>query len=309
MQAERLRGLRLGVDLGGTKIEVAAIAADGEILLRKRVPTPSGDYDAIVRAVAETARGVERELGLDSAAPTGICGPGSLSPVSGLVRNANSVCLNGKPFLDDLQVALDRPLRFANDADCMALSEACGGAAQGADPVFAAILGTGVGGGIVIGGELLRGANGIAGEWGHNPLTGDGETAVPICWCGRRGCNEVYLSGPALEAEYRALGGADGLRVPEINARAAAGDSLAEAVFTRYERRLARALGGVINLLDPQVIVLGGGLSNLERLYWNVPAAWAVHVFSDSIRTALRRARFGDSSGVRGAAWLWPPVP
>jgi fructokinase len=276
-------------------------------VLRRRVPSASGDYAATVRTVAALVRSVERELALAGPAPTGICGPGSLSPVTGLLRNANSVWLNGKPLLEDLQEALERPVRYANDADCLALSEAYDGAAQDADSVFAVILGTGVGGGIVIGGHLIQGANGIAGEWGHTPMPACVRGGLLPCWCGKRGCIECYLSGPALEREYRLAGGAAGLRVPEITAQAAAGDAIAARVLNGYERRLGAALATVINVLDPEVVVLGGGLSNLDRLYRHVPALWRPHVFADAVHTALRRAAFGDSSGVRGSAWLWPP--
>lgn len=306
MRPDDRREIRLGVDLGGTKTEVAALAPDGEILLRRRVPTPSADYEATVRTVASLVRAVEGELKPQAPLPTGICGPGSLSPVSGRLRNANTVCLNGKPLLQDLQAALDRPLRYANDADCLALSEAHDGAAQGADSVFAVILGTGVGGGIVIDGRLLQGVNHIAGEWGHTPISWPAEGPLVQCWCGRYGCVECYLSGPALEAEYRAAGGAGVPRVPEIARLAQAGDPIAEAVLGRYEQHLARALATIINVLDPEVVVLGGGVSNLQRLYRSVPDLWRPHIFSDEVRTGLRSARFGDSSGVRGAAWLWP---
>lgn len=296
--------MRIGVDLGGTKTELIALADDGTVRLRRRMPTPAGDYAATVALIAAMVAQAEAALG--ARASVGIGTPGSVSPVSGLMRNANSTCLNGRPLKQDLEAALGREIRIANDANCFALSEAVDGAGQGGAVVFGVILGTGVGGGVVVNGQVLNGANGIAGEWGHNPLPPgeDGEGVAPACYCGRRGCVETWLSGPALAADHLRVTG-EALTPEAIVARAAAGDAACEATLLRYETRLARALAGVINLLDPDVIVLGGGLSSLDRLYRNVPLRWTPHVFSDAIATRLRPPLHGDSSGVRGAAWLW----
>ena len=296
--------MRIGVDLGGTKTELIALADDGTVRLRRRMPTPAGDYAATVALIAAMVAQAEAELA--TRASIGIGTPGSVSPVSGLMRNANSTCLNGRPLKQDLEAALGREIRIANDANCFALSEAVDGAGQGGAVVFGVILGTGVGGGVVVNGQVLNGANGIAGEWGHNPLPPgeDGEGVAPACYCGRRGCVETWLSGPALAADHLRVTG-EALTPEALVARAAAGDAACEATLLRYETRLARALAGVINLLDPDVIVLGGGLSSLDRLYRNVPLRWTPHVFSDAIATRLRPPLHGDSSGVRGAAWLW----
>ena len=293
--------MRLGIDLGGTKTEIIALDQTGEVLLRRRAATPREDYAATLRSIAELVRSAETELGQRGTIGIGI--PGGESLANGLIRNANSTWLNGRPLRADLEDLLKRPVRLMNDANCFALSEATDGAASGASPVFGVILGTGVGGGIVIDGRPLLGANAIAGEWGHNPLPGE---ADPLpCWCGRRGCIERYLSGPALLFDHRRAGGvAD--RVEQIVEQAQAGDALCVATLERYQARLARALATVINLLDPQVIVLGGGLSNIALLYERVPALWGEYVFCDSVATLLLRNRHGDSSGVRGAAWLWP---
>lgn len=297
--------LRIGIDLGGTKIEVIALGAAGRVLARHRVPTPQGDYAATLAAVVGLVDRVEVETGRRGT--VGVGTPGALSRVSGLIKNANSTCLIGEPLKDDLQALLGRELRVANDANCFALSEAVDGAGQGAPVVFGVILGTGVGAGIVVNGRALDGANGIAGEWGHNPLplpAGE-DLPLPSCYCGRAGCIETYLSGPGLAMDHARCSGE--LARPEgIVAGAAEGDPACEASLARYEHRLARALAGVINILDPDVIVLGGGLSNVERLYETVPSLWRPHVFSDHVATRLLRARHGDSSGVRGAAWLWP---
>ena len=285
---------RIGVDLGGTKIEAIALA-HGRETFRKRMPTPRGDYEETVAAVAALAR--------DAGPGTvGVGIPGALSIVSGLVKNANSTWLIGRPLKEDLERALERPVRVANDANCFALSEAIDGAGKGARAVFGVILGTGVGGGIVIDGKALIGCNAIAGEWGHNPLPLPAPTDLPLpaCYCGRAGCIETYLSGPALEREHAALSG---------ERRSAKEIALVDAVaLSRYVERLARALAGVINVLDPDVIVLGGGLSNIERLYTDVPRLWTRYVFSDQVTTRLVRHVHGDSSGVRGAAWLWNDV-
>ena len=296
--------LRLGVDLGGSKIEVAALDDAGREVLRRRVDTPQGDYAATVRSIAGMVRQAESVLG--SGCSVGVGTPGSLSPGGELLRNSNSLCLNGRPLRRDLEAALDREIRMANDANCFALSEAIDGAAAGAGIVFGVIIGTGVGGGIVVRGQVLEGANHITGEWGHNPLPRLDEEPQPLpqCYCGRRGCVETYLSGPALEKDHARLAGI-AATPPELVRAAASGEACAEATLARYEQRLAKALAGVINLLDPDVIVLGGGLSNIDRLYANVPRLWTAHVFSDVIATRLLRNRHGDSSGVRGAALLW----
>ncbi len=296
--------MRIGIDLGGSKIEIVALDESGVERLRRRVPTPQGDYPATVDTVAALVEAAERELRVSGCA-VGIGTPGSLSRVSGLMRNANSTCLNGRPLLQDLQARLGRSLRIANDANCFAVSEATDGAGAGARVVFGVILGTGVGGGIVVDGRLLTGVNGIAGEWGHSPLPlpQAEDLPLPACYCGRYGCVETYLSGPALAADHLRHGGR-ALDAAQIAQCAAQGDAACEATLQRYELRLARALGGVINLLDPEVIVLGGGLSRLQRLYRNVPRLWAPYVFSDRIDTRLLENRHGDASGVRGAAWL-----
>ena len=292
---------RIGVDLGGSKIEIIALGEDGRELLRERMATPQGDYLATVMAVAALVEAAERETGSRGSVGVGI--PGAESRSSGLIKNANSTCLIGKALRRDLQERLQREVRIANDANCFALSEAADGAAAGAKAVFGVILGTGVGGGIVIDGKVLTGVNAIAGEWGHNPMPG--EHHLETCYCGRRGCVELYLSGPGLAADHRRATGT-ALSADSIAERAAAGDAGCAATLERYEARLARALAQVINILDPDVIVLGGGLSNMDRLYQNVPRLWAAHVFSDQVATRLLKHRHGDSSGVRGAAWLWP---
>jgi predicted NBD/HSP70 family sugar kinase len=296
--------MRIGVDLGGTKTELIAIDDDGAVCLRRRAPTPAGDYAATVALIAGMVTQAERELGVR--ASVGIGTPGSQSPVDGRMRNANSTCLNGQPLKQDVEAALGRTVRLANDANCFALSEAVDGAGRGADVVFGVILGTGVGGGVVVHGRVLQGANGVAGEWGHNPLPPADDTGglAPACYCGRHGCVETWLSGPALAADHLRISG-DTATPENIVARAADGDAACEATLQRYEARLARALAGVINLLDPDVIVLGGGLSSIGRLYEQVPQLWAPHVFSDRIVTRLSPPLHGDSSGVRGAAWLW----
>jgi len=297
-------GLCIGIDLGGTKIEIAALNAEGRILLRRRTATPAGDYARTVSTVARLVESAEAELGVQATVGVGI--PGALSPATGLVKNANSTCLIGRPLHRDLEAALARPVRLANDANCFVVSEAIDGAGAGAAVVFGVILGTGVGGGIAIGGRILTGRNAIAGEWGHNPLPapGEAEQPGPACYCGRHGCIETYLSGPGLAADHARHGGTAGT-AEAVAAAAAAGDARAEAALARYEDRLARALAGVINILDPDVVVLGGGLSHLARLYDSVPRLWRHHVFSDRVDTRLVPPVHGDSSGVRGAAWLW----
>lgn len=292
--------MRIGVDLGGTKIEILALDPDGNTLERRRISTPQGDYPATVRGIVALVTQLENELGRKATVGIGI--PGAESAVTGLIKNANSTCLIGKSLRADLQSLLQREVRIANDANCFALSEATDGAAAGAEVVFGVILGTGVGGGIVVRGQVLNGANSIAGEWGHNPLPGE-ESVRPTCYCGRVGCVETYLSGPGLAADHLRITGE--ALAPESIAASGANKPDCEATLQRYERRLARALAGVINILDPQVIVLGGGLSNLDRLYANVPLLWGEHVFSDAVSTRLVKHHHGDSSGVRGAAWLW----
>lgn len=308
MAAEGTGGMRIGIDLGGTKIEIVVLDEAGGERLRRRIATPRGDYAATIRAVAGLVAAAEAELGFRGSVGVGI--PGTLSADTGLVKNANSTWLNGRPLDRDLARALGRPVRLANDANCLAQSEASDGAAAGARIVFAVILGTGVGGGICIDGRVLAGRNGIAGEWGHNPLPAPepDELPGPACYCGRHGCIETFLSGPGFARDHAARTGA-GEPPPtaeEIAARAAAGDAAARASLARYEERLARALASVINILDPEVIVLGGGMSRLPGLYDTVPRLWARHIFSDTVRTVLKPALHGDSSGVRGAAWLWP---
>ncbi|MBP8283955.1 MAG: ROK family protein [Chromatiaceae bacterium] len=297
--------IRIGIDLGGTKIEGVALDAQGQELWRQRIWTPQGDYAGTLDAIRDLVLAAEGTLG--ARAQVGIGIPGSVSPLTGRVRNANSTCLNGQPLHQDLEDRLGRPIRLENDANCLALSEATDGAGAGATILFAAILGTGVGGGIVAHGRLLTGINRIAGEWGHSPLPQPEaqDLPPPACYCGRFGCIETYLSGPGLAADHaRRQGGT--LDAAAIGLAATAGDPACEASLQRYEARLARALAGVINLLDPDVIVLGGGLSRLERLYRNVPARWGAHIFSDQVATRLLPARYGDASGVRGAANLWP---
>jgi predicted NBD/HSP70 family sugar kinase len=276
--------MRIGIDLGGTKIEGIALDGDGRTLVRQRVATPRGDYSGTLAAIVALVRAIEAETGRHGTVGVGI--PGALSRVTGRVKNANSTWLIGRPLQHDLESALAREVRLANDANCFALSEAVDGAGQGARVVFGVILGTGVGGGIVVDGRVLEGPNAIAGEWGHNPLPLPAAEDLPLrpCYCGRAGCIETYLCGPALQRE---------------------GGAASDAALARYEARLARALAGVINLLDPDVIVLGGGVSNVDRLYERVPRLWTQHVFSDHVTTRLLKHRHGDSSGVRGAAWLW----
>jgi fructokinase len=290
--------------LGGTKIELAALDRAGEVRYRRRVATPAGDYEATVEAIGALVDSAERELG--AKATVGVATPGARSLATGLMKNANSTWLNAKPLGDDLGRRLGREVRIANDANCFALSEAIDGAGAGASVVFGVILGTGVGGGIVVERRILTGVNSIAGEWGHNalPLPAPHDHPLPLCYCGRRGCVETYLSGPGLAADL-ARGPGDRLPADEITRRAAAGDAACAAAIGRYEDRLARALATVINVLDPDVIVLGGGLSKIEHLYDEVPARWGAHVFSDEVRTRLLPPAHGDASGVRGAAWLW----
>ena len=295
--------MKIGIDLGGTKTEIAAFDARGNELLRRREATPSGDYAATLALISTLVADTERQLGTTTT--IGIGTPGALSPSTGLMRNSNSTCLNQQPFKIDVQRVLGREVRLANDANCFALSEATDGAAAGAASVFGVILGTGVGGGIVINGRVIDGPNAIAGEWGHNPLPWpeDDERPGAPCYCGKHGCIETFLSGPGLARDYARHTG-ESISAKAIVSRSA-GEASGALALQRYEDRLARALAGVINVLDPEVIVLGGGLSNIERLYQNIPALWGKWVFSDSVRTRLVRNTHGDSSGVRGAAWLW----
>ncbi len=299
--------MRIGIDVGGTKIEAIALADDGAELTRKRVATPQGDYEATLEAIVGLVREVESNTGRTGSIGIGM--PGAFSSVTGRVKNANSTCLNDRPFDRDLMVRLGRPARFANDANCFALSEATDGAGAGASVVFGVILGTGVGGGIVVDGRILVGRNAIGGEWGHNPLPWphDNERPGPSCYCGQRGCIEAFLSGPGLTADWRAdtQAGPVAGGVLDLLRAAGHGEPAALAALARYEDRLARALAQVINILDPDVIVLGGGLSKVERLYDAVARDLPRYVFSDAVHTALRPPKHGDSSGVRGAAWLW----
>jgi fructokinase len=320
--------MRIGIDLGGSKIEGIALGGGGNVRLRRRVSSPRGDYGKTLKAIADLISAIESELGARGTVGVGI--PGTISSATGLVKNANSTWLNGRPLADDLPRLLGRPVRFANDANCFALSEAVDGAAAGGRVVFGVIVGTGTGGGIVVNGRVIEGANGIGGEWGHNPLPAPraDEWPGPPCYCGRSGCIETFLSGPGLARDYADMspgvaaadaqaataarpsdgeprGDAGPLNAPEIAARAAAGELRASACLARYEDRMARALGSIINVLDPDVIVLGGGVSNIGRLYESVPRIWSRYIFSDVVTTRLVRAIHGDSSGVRGAAWLW----
>lgn len=295
--------MRIGIDVGGTKIEGIALEGSRE-LLRLRIRTSRGDYAATIRDVCDLVAAIEITLGRRGTVGVGI--PGAISTTTGLVKNANSTWLIGQPLDRDLSGALGRPVRMSNDANCFALSEATDGAGQGAGVVFGVILGTGTGGGIVVNGCVVEGRHRIAGEWGHNPLPWprDDENPGPACYCGRTGCIETYLSGPGFSATYAALAH-EQLDAAGVAGRADAGDPLAVKALDLYEGRLGRALASIINVLDPDVIVLGGGVSNIGRLYTNVPALWQPFVFSDGADTPLVPARHGDSSGVRGAAWLW----
>ena len=300
--------MRIGIDLGGTKIEGIVLGDDGAERARLRVPTPRESYEATLDAVAGVIRELESQAGKECR--VGVGHPGAISPATGLVKNANSTRLNGRPLDVDLKRLLDREdIRFSNDANCFAVSEAADGAGAGAPVVFGVILGTGVGGGVVIDGKPLVGAQAIGGEWGHNalPLPRDDERPGPQCYCGRKGCVESWLSGPAFQAQYLKASGSE-LRATDIAEAAATGEKIASECLERYCDRLARSLANVVNLLDPHVIVLGGGLSKIPQLYERVPELWKDYIFSerDRIATKLRPPVHGDSSGVRGAAWLWP---
>ena len=313
--------MRIGIDLGGTKIEAVVLDQGNAVCWQRRVPTPRESYDGTIAAIRQLVADAESAVGATCTVGVGI--PGAVSPATGAIKNANSTWLNRRPFKEDLAVALGRDVRLANDANCLAVSEAADGAAAGASVVFAVILGTGCGGGLVVNGELLVGANAIAGEWGHNPLPrpSDDERPGPLCYCGRSGCIETFLSGPGLAADYAQRTGPhvslrprSGQAAPDrepavtaeaVVARAVAGEPAASAALDLWEDRLARSLATVINVVDPDVIVVGGGLSRIMRLYANVPARWDRYVFSDHVVTRLVPAAHGDASGVRGAAWLW----
>jgi fructokinase len=294
--------LRIGVDVGGSKIEAIALDYNGQVLGRNRIPTPVGNYDGTVRAICDLVLGLEQNV--DHQATVGIGIPGTISPATGTVKNANSTWLIGKAFGQDLNAALDRPVRLANDADCFAMSEAVDGAGEGTYVVFGAIAGTGVGGGLVIGGQVLTGPNGIAGEWGHNPLPWPLDKELPgrLCYCGKAGCIETWLSGPGLTADYEP----SDQKPEEIVQRARDGQEDALSALDRYMDRMARSLATIINAVDPDVIVLGGGMSNISEIYAEVPKRLGAYVFSDRVNTLLHKNHHGDSSGVRGAAWLWP---
>ena len=295
--------MKLGIDLGGTKIEIIALDDNGVEILRRREPTPHGNYSATLSVIANLVQSSETELGQRGS--VGIGTPGAISKATGLLKNSNSVQLNGKPILQDLEALLQRSIKICNDANCFALSEATDGAAMGAAVVFGVIIGTGTGGGIVVNGNVLTGPNSIAGEWGHNPLPWPMADELPggECYCGQRGCIETFLSGPGMTRLHQLETG-DFLTPENIVSKAEGGDSACERSLQIYENRLARSLAHVINILDPDVIVLGGGMSNVDRLYSNVPQLWGRWVFSDRVDTRLVKHRFGDSSGVRGAAWL-----
>jgi len=296
--------VRIGIDLGGTKTEVIALAENGDTLLRDRVPTIAKDYAATLRTIRELVDHVERTL--DVKGTVGIGTPGAISPQTGRLKNSNSTWLNDKPLQQDIEQCLQRSVRLANDANCFALSEAIDGAARDARVVFGVIVGTGTGGGIIVDKKVLTGANAIAGEWGHNPVPWPGadELPGPLCYCGKRGCIETFLSGPGLSKEFFNVTGVQ-FSAEAIAHQAETGDVNAVAALKRYETRMAKCLASIINVLDPDVIVLGGGMSNIKRLYQNVPDLWGRYVFSDTVNTRLVAPHYGDSSGVRGAAWLW----
>lgn len=298
--------MRIGIDLGGTKIEGVALDGDGGVVARRRIETPRGEYRGILNAIAGLVRQLEAEAG--GTATVGIGTPGALSPATGLLRNSNSTELNGHPVKADLEALLAREVRIENDANCFALSEATDGAAAHAAVVFGAIIGTGTGAGIVVNGRVLTGINAIGGEWGHNPLPWPREDELPgaSCYCTRSGCIETFISGPGLSRDYAGLTGRSAT-AQDVVARAAQGEGQAETALRRYEDRMARSLAHVINILDPHVIVLGGGMSNVARLYESVPALWSQYIFSDVVNTRLVPPLHGDASGVRGAAWLWAP--
>ena len=296
--------IKIGIDLGGTKIEGIALSDAGNELFRQRISTPQGDYQGTLHSIADLINKIE--VAVDEKGSIGICTPGALSPATGLMRNSNSVCMNGKPVFTDLQKLLQREIRIANDANCFALSEAIDGVAKDAAVVFGVIIGTGTGGGVVIDKKALVGPNAIAGEWGHNPLPWpqDYELPGPECYCGKHGCIETWLSGPGIVRDHELHNNAF-IDAEMLDNKARFGDEDANETLQRYEDRMARSLAHVINILDPDVIVLGGGMGNIKRLYKNVPDIWGDYVFSDTVNTKLRAPLHGDSSGVRGAAWLW----
>ena len=296
---------RIGIDLGGTKIEGIVLSEAGQVTARDRIAAPRNDYAATLEAIRSLVMRLEGETATTAAIGIGM--PGSISPATGLVQNANSTWLNGRPFDRDLAAHLGRPLRLANDANCFALSEATDGSAAGARTVFGVILGTGCGGGIVRDGRLIDGPRGIGGEWGHTPLpwAETNEHPGPLCWCGRKGCVETWVSGPALAADHERANGGVQISTEEIAHRAAAGDASALASLDRHASRLARALAAIVNILDPDVIVFGGGLSHMNHLYGSLPPLMAPYIFADYKDVAVRPPRWGDASGARGAAWLW----
>ncbi len=296
--------MRLGIDLGGTKIEGIALDESGDELTRQRIATPAGDYQGTLQSIKQLVEQLEAETG--ETGSVGICTPGAISPATGLLKNSNSVCMNGKAVHEDLEVLLQREVRMTNDANCFALSEATDGVAKEASVVFGVIVGTGTGAGIVVNKQVLTGPNAIAGEWGHNPLPWPREVELPgaECYCGKFGCIETFLSGPGMVRDHELYANVT-LDPENIVSKAGFGDEEAEATLQRYEDRMARGLAHVINILDPDVIVLGGGMGNIKRLYKNVPGLWRDYIFSDHVSTRLLMPKFGDSSGVRGAAWLW----
>lgn len=298
--------IRIGIDFGGTKIEIIVLDDNGRILIRERTATPKNNYREILRTTVALVNDVEDRIG--NQGTVGVAIPGAVSLATGRIKNSNSTCMIGKAFEDDLASALKRPVRLSNDANCFTLSEAVDGAGQGAEVVFGVILGTGVGGGIAVNGKVLTGVNAIAGEWGHNPLPWPrtDELPGPACYCGRRGCIETFLSGPGLAMDYKISTGS-GLEPQVIIERSKKGDKAARLVLDRFYNRCARAMANVINIIDPNIIVLGGGLSNISDLYEKIPERWTQYVFSDQVDTLLKPAQHGDSSGVRGAAWLWSP--
>ncbi len=296
--------IRIGIDLGGTKIEGIALSEAGNEVYRQRITTPQGDYSATLRSIVELITTIEAQI--QQTGTIGICTPGALSPATGLMRNSNSVCMNGQPVQKDLQNLLKREIRLANDANCFALSEATDGAARNYSVVFGVIIGTGTGAGIVIDKKVLSGSNAIAGEWGHNPLPWPQDIELPgaNCYCGRQGCIETWLSGPGMVRDHE-LHNNVFLNPEMLDSKACFGDEEANKTLQRYENRMARSLAHVINILDPDAIVLGGGMGNIKRLYKNVPEIWSEYIFSDVVNTPLLVPDHGDSSGVRGAAWLW----
>ncbi len=297
--------MRIGIDVGGTKIEGAAVAPQGHIIARERRATAQGDYHKIITTIGELVSQLETSTGLTGSVGLGI--PGTISPKTGKVKNANSTCLIGKPFQQDLSAALGRPVRVANDANCFAISEAIDGAAADANVVFGCIIGTGCGAGLVVNGKILTGRHAITGEWGHNPLPWpeQGELPGPACYCGKQGCIETWLSGPGFAADYARAGGAN-LTAQEIVSRYRQGDPTAGQAVDRYLDRMARSLSSIINIIDPDVIVMGGGMSNIAEIYDQLPQRLGAYTFSDVVDTPIRQNKHGDSGGVRGAAWLWP---